>query len=130
MLSEAVRMGNSWQSPVTGEPSLGTMHLHPGTILDTDPASTSVQTLDISAFVPVGTKLVRGWGTFVSATAGRTIQIVNAGATEVYAKSYSVAGATKDFSWEGAVDANRNIYWVVSNTDVSALLLYLVEYSI
>jgi len=122
--------GNSWQQPVAGEPSLGTGHFHPGIILNVDPASTALQTLDISAYVPVGTKKVSGWGTFVSATAGRTVQLEDAADTIVYAKSYTVAGATKDFSWECAVDADRKIYWKVSNTDVSSLLLYLVDYYI
>ena len=121
---------NSWQQPVAGEPSLGTGHFHTETILNVDPASTAIQTLDISAYVPAGTKAVRGWGTFVSATAGRTIQLTNAGGTAVYGKSYTIAGATTPFVWECAVDANRNIYWVVSNADVSSLLLYLVRYEL
>ena len=51
---------NSFQQPVNAEPSVGTLHpITPTVIVDNvSPANTNVMTVDISAVVPVGCKMV------------------------------------------------------------------------
>lgn len=119
---------NSWQQPVSGEPSLGTPHKHVATILNTDPSSTGVQTLDISANVPVGTTWVEGYWYILSATANRTGRLCNSGDTETYLYIHNpVAGQTGRGQFSCPV-VDRKIYWAVNNTDVSSFGMQMNRY--
>ena len=56
--------GNSWQQPVSGEPSLGTEHFltrsgTDRTVINSAAGSASWTAVDCSSFVPTGTKAVR-----------------------------------------------------------------------
>ncbi len=50
---------NSWQAPVAGEPSLGTMHEHYADLaIESTPSATAYYTIDVSGEVPVGTMCI------------------------------------------------------------------------
>ena len=127
-------MANSWQQPVAGEPSCGTLHLCPFTqVLSTDPADTSIHALDLSAVVPVGTKAVFIEARIASATtAGRNLLLYAAdGTTPQWLVRNPIVSAS---NWPGHgvayLDASRNMYWQASSTDVSSVVIAVMGYFI
>jgi hypothetical protein len=63
---------NSWQSPVAGEPSFGTIHPHYKELV-ANAASAGYAAVDLSAEVPKSAKAIYIDMEFVSGTAGRWI---------------------------------------------------------
>ena len=122
---------NSWPQPVAGEPSCGTPHKKYNLALDTDPASTAVQTLDLSALVPVGTWAVALNLTLNSTTAGDYFRICDSGNTEIYGQAITqVANQYQGGYCIAPVGANRYIYWQVNNARVTVGRIYLEFYFI
>ena len=123
--------GNSWQQPVAGEPSWGTPHLHYVQALSTNPADTNITELDLSAYVPVGTKGVIGWMQSDSTTANDNVYILNAAGTEFYGRViHEVANIFNSAMFISPVDSARKIYWKASNARVISLTIHLVVYFI
>ena len=123
--------GNSWQQPVAGEPSCGTPHRKYNLALDVDPASTAVQTLDLSALVPVGTKAVAVMLVMQSTNAGDYLRICDSGNTEIYGYALAqVANVYCSGYCIAPVDSSRYIYWVINNARVVVARIYLQYYFI
>lgn len=120
---------NSWQQPVSGEPSLGTPHKHWAAILNTDPTTTAVQTLDLSSYVPVGTTWIEGFAEHTSATAGRVTTICNSDDSEQYGYVVNpVAGAYGRGHFSCPVTTDRKMYWRVNNADVANIIIVMSRY--
>lgn len=116
------------KQPVAGEPDIGGgIHLHTAEVVNTNPINTNVTLADISTQVPTGTRLVKGYGLFISVTAGRSIYVYRADQLTVMERALTLAGASTHFRWEAEVD-NRKIYWSVTDVDVSALVMIMTEY--
>jgi hypothetical protein len=122
---------NSWNYlPTADEPSLGSPHLHSAEIYNGNPADAAIHAIDLSAEIPVGTKLVRGYGTAKSTVAGRVILTYLADRTTVRSRSsIPVADLDQAFEWTAEPDSGRNIYWSVSNASVYDLVLVMEEYN-
>lgn len=120
---------NSWQSSVPGEPSLGKPHYHYAQVLSVDPVGTAVTAVDLSAEVPVGTTMVKGWGTVTGATTGKSAFIYDKTGTDIISRGLTlIAAGTIPFSWTATLDSARNMYYSASNSDITDIKLYMVEY--
>jgi len=126
---------NSWQSPVAGEPSLGT--LHPLTnwtekpVDGVDPTTTVLQTIDCTSYVPNGCRAVHVRCAMVASTAGRGLWIRdpdNLKTTVNCMNTSTTIESTADGI--GYLDASRNLYWKVDNTDVTSVSIWLTGYYI
>ncbi len=129
--SDTQQSGNSWNIlPVADEPSLGSPHLHSAEIYNDNPADANIHAIDLSAEIPVGAKLVRGYGYGQASTAGRSIYTYQKDGTTVRSRGIlPVANLTSSFEWTAEPDSDGNIYWSASNADVSALILMMEEYN-
>jgi hypothetical protein len=123
---------NSFQQPVDGEPSAGTLHFHFEQVLSADPADTSWHELAFtSTQVPVGTKAVVLRGEMVAATANRYVDISNSSSgASVYAELYNPAISVYDTK-TGMVcplSTGKSIWYMASNADISVFRLWLLGY--
>jgi hypothetical protein len=125
-------MGNSWQSPVTGEPSWGTPHTHyKANVVSTNPADTNWHEVDLSAEVPMGSKGVML--TFsMQETAGvvRTLSISNADTGNVFCNLTNVSSAVGCGQGICPLSSTRTIWWKVDNADVDSVVVNLTGYFI
>ena len=135
---------NSWQQPVSGEPSLGTPHPSPldgsnlRQIYSGTPATTpSTTEVDVSSYVPMGTKAIYiegvlrvGSNTQTSLRASKTIS----GNFDNGIWTCQGYGATafQDFPFSGIVqlDSSRKFWIYRSNTSLVSCQLFLVLYYI
>lgn len=120
-------MGNSWQSPVTGEPSLGTPHPHNKLLLDNFSHAIGTHTIDVSAEVPAGAKAVSITYVATSPAAGGQIEITTiAGLIQVE----SIAGAASWFGGGGIVlvDSVYTFNMVVKNQNLTAIYMWMTVY--
>jgi len=123
--------GNSWQQPVSGEPSWGTFHPHfKEFVLNTDPASTAVQTLDLSAEVPVGTKMVAVIVALRSSSDNSEAYVYNnSSGTQLWGYTSAPHNGQYAGGLEFApVDSSRNVFWGVSTTTVNSLQWRMLGY--
>jgi hypothetical protein len=109
-------------SPVPGEPSNGTSHIHPQTIVNgVDPVDTSDHTETYSG-APTGSKLMYAYGEIVAATAGRQLLIKDSAGTTVYGRIFNPTTAIEGSgSFLVPLDSNKQFKWSVSNADVSVV---------
>jgi hypothetical protein len=114
-------------APVTGEPSLGTPHKHYATIINADPAVTTVISVDISAHVPVGTTWIEGCWYITSTTVGDWARMLNAAGTEFYDYVYYTSDGAIAFHFSCPV-VNRTIYYAVFNARVSNVTAIMTRY--
>jgi hypothetical protein len=122
--------GNSWQQPVSGEPSLGTPHYHAATLVDNgDPAVTTDITVTVSD-VPTGTKAIYGYCAFSSSTAGHTLQIKNSGGTVCSQSRIQVNGQYMEFPFIVDLDSSKQFKYAVSNAAVNGVYILLRFYFI
>ena len=126
--------GNSWQQPVAGQYSVGSLHYCTSVTVvgGADPASTGTWVTSLSAHTPEGCKavdlrLIVGSGT----TAGRTLSIRDPGdawSTIIASNpSTSVQGRGNGV---GFLDSSRNLRWTVNNSDVDSVSIILNGYYI
>ena len=122
-------MANSWQQPVAGEPSLGTPHPHIDTVINTDPGATTLQTVSLAAYVPVGTKAVALQLALTSTTAGDFAAFKDSTDTLFYATIRAQVANLQTDGWVIVpVDSNRNIYWKVNDVRVFFLFARMELY--
>ena len=120
-------MGNSWQSPVTGEPSLGTMHPHNYQILNNASQAVGTLVVNVSAQVPVGAKAVFITYAATSPAAGGQIEIQTTGGL---IQIESIAGAASWFGGGGIVlvDSVYSFNMVVKNQNLTAIYMWMTVY--
>ena len=125
---------NSWQQPVSGEPSLGTPHSHYVLALNTNPADTVYHSLDLSGECPVGAGGVFILMRFLSNTAGHSVSVSNADGGDTYLIQHlqDATSANTNISIAGfvPVDSNRYIWWRASNVAVTDLVIWMLPYFI
>ena len=130
-------MANSWQQPVAGEPSLGTLHPCAATVVvSTDPADANWSAaVDISAVVPVGTKAVycqlelRSANTtaYYGQVAGDTTP------SSPYLKGLcgSVASVSNQYVYGWVyLTSGLNLYWQAQSANISVLKVTIMAYSL
>jgi len=126
--------GNSWQQPVSGQPSLGTLHYCASTVLvnNVDPAGTGVTAVDCSGSVPVGCKAIHiQCHVRSNTTAGRTLRIHDSdGSTQRWDVAEPVVNIYACGSGIAYLDASRNMYWSASNADVNLVYIAMDGYFI
>jgi dUTPase len=121
--------GNTFVQPVAGEPSGGTQHLHVAVVLSADPASTSVQTLDLSAQVPVGTTAVALLFGAMGNAANQTLTICNSDGSVDYGKIKTQVANQDVWSYcITPVTASRGIYWKASTTAMTGAYITMTLY--
>jgi hypothetical protein len=121
--------GNSFQSPVTSEPSWGTSHVHVETLVNAaDPSGTGDTTVTCTN-VPTGATGIAGYATVLSATtAGRTLTIKDsAGNTWMTIKNPTTAIAGTA-TFEVPLNSSKQFLYAVDNADVSAVSIFLRKY--
>ncbi|MFA5376766.1 MAG: hypothetical protein WC455_13540 [Dehalococcoidia bacterium] len=113
-------MANSWQQPVAGEPSCGTLHPHFKELVTNGTPAAGYYNVDVSAEVPVGTKAILLEVNHASAAAGRYISVLtNSTPTPTSAFLYVIiAVANQQASGSGIafLTANRTFTYRASNT--------------
>ena len=123
--------GNSWQQPVAGEPSLGTLHKHFNAILGVDPGDTNWHAVDCSGQVPVGCKAIQVSASLTSAGGVRNVKFSSASAGDEDMNIHmSVTGQRQ---WGDGVlylDSSYQFWYQVDNADVSNLLVRITGYFI
>lgn len=120
--------GNSWQQPVSGEPSWGSMHPHLETIVDTyDPTTTNDITVTCTN-VPTGTKAIFGWFRFYSTNA-RYLSIKDASAN-TWSKGQNIAANNAYGYFCVPLDSGKQFKYAVNNTDVSVVDIIMCGYFI
>jgi len=131
-------VANSWQQPVSGEPSAGTLHLlYDDQVLGTGAPATwaNVTTYDASSIVPVGAKAVLlALAARTNSGNATTVYVADSGGTTVYQRfQLEGSGAVFErFAWSALVplDANRKFYLSKSTSDISAVRVDVVGYYI
>jgi hypothetical protein len=122
-------MGNSWQSPVAGEPSLGTPHKHIAVLYAADPAVTTVITVDCTAWMPVGTTWLDYILGVASTTVGDYVTITDAAGTAIYDyNQVQVAANTIYIAGGCPIDSARCVYFKVNNARVTAVEIRSKKY--
>jgi hypothetical protein len=120
-------MANSWQSPVAGEPSWGTLHRHREVLVSADPASTGSSIVTVTN-VPSGAKGIDGYMSIGSGTAGRLLQVKDV-AGNVWSAITNPTTAIRGFSsFRVPLDANKQFVWNVDNADVTSVLITMTTY--
>jgi hypothetical protein len=124
--------GNSWQQPVAGEPSLGTLHYLAANvaILNGDPGDANWHSIDLSSYIPAGAGAVKIYGQWVG-TNIRSVQLSDSNAGVIRHLGYiPVANGY----WSGTFDCKcssaRLIWWKAENADITNITLTLVGYFI
>ncbi len=127
--------GNSWQQPVAGEPSRGTLHNVTGYVIKVvdafDPTTTATVVTDLSSYVPAGCSAVALRTSVVSATAGRNLWIRDPSDLQTsHGCTNETAGGTGRGDGIGYLDSSLNLRWKVDNSDVSSVTIWLTGYYI
>ena len=123
-------MGNSWQSPVTGEPSFGTPKWHYAELVNTDPSDTNWHSISLSSFgCPVGTKGVFVTG-YVQDTAGadRQLQMSNEDGGTVFLVANTHGSTPGHLAGFLPVGTDRLIWYKVTSADVDGVQIYQLVY--
>jgi hypothetical protein len=118
---------NSFQSPVDGEPSLGTPHPHNYQILDNFSHAVGTHTIDVSAQVPVGTKAISITYVATSPAVAGQIEIQTiAGLIQIE----SIAGSASWFGGGGIVllDSAYTFNMVVKNQNLTTIYMWMTVY--
>jgi len=123
--------GNSWQSPVSGEPSWGTPHTHVETVVNAvNPTGTGNTTVTCSN-LPTGTKGIEGYFEILSATTAYRIGYIKDSAGNTWSIAYNPTTAFRGRAWfKVPLDSSKQFLYSVSDADVSEFSIYLRDYYI
>jgi len=124
-------MSNTFQSPVPGEPSLGTPHYHYEELVNTDPADAADHTVTVTN-VPAGTKAIEGRMHVASATtAGRNLLIKDAtDGNTVEAATNPTTAIVGRSHFKVRLNSSKQFIWAASNADVSSVVITMTFYDI
>ena len=129
--------GNSWQQPVAGEPSLGTMHpCAANLVVNIDPVDTNWSAaVDISAVVPAGTKAVYCSLELRSANTTSYWGQVAGGTTPTSPFIEGICGTVAGVSGQRVygwiyLTSGLNLYHRVQSTNVCVLKVTIMAYSL
>jgi hypothetical protein len=125
---------NSWQQPDNSSPSVGTLHLLAERVLivnNVSPASTAEQTVDLSSYIPVGTKAVMVCEFARASTAGYNVLYRYPSGTTWL--TFPVVTTTAAILHGGGtqivpIGSNRSFIWACNNAVVSNVTIYLQGY--
>jgi len=132
-----ISTGTEWMvisgpiAPVAGEPSTGTRHKHRALLLNTDPANTNVQTLNlitVDATLPVGIKWIEGEIRATGVSVGELFMVTDSAGNDYCAVQIQVTTKQNYGHLSAPVDASGNIYWKVDNADVSNAIILMTSY--
>ena len=123
--------GNSWQSPVAGEPSCGTLHTHEASLLSNyDIADTNWHTVDLSAQIPVGATAAM-FHYRVQSNSTHSLQFSTASAGTVYFSALvPIANGYATGQFSMPVTTSRTIYWKGEATAMLGFYLNIDGYYI
>lgn len=117
-------------APVPGEPSLGTPHSHVFLILNNyDPLSTpTTYTVDISAQLPVGAKLIWVEMDFSSTIADREAGMLDASANYTFRGNCAVANGHAACAGFAPVSSTRTVTFYFDNASINAVYARMLWY--
>jgi parallel beta-helix repeat protein len=124
--------GNSWQSPVTLEPSWGSKHTHVETLVNAvNPTGTGDTTVTCSN-VPTGTRGIAGYFEILSASTAYRMGYIKDSDGNIWSIAYNPTTASpRGRAWfEVPLNASKQFLYSVSNADVSEFSIYMREYYI
>jgi hypothetical protein len=124
-------MGNSWQSPVASEPSLGTLHIHAGVDAIISGAAWTVgatYTIDCSSQAPVGAKavLLKVYGT--SAGDSYCNFFPDSAVTIIHDMYLNYGGHYNSGAITCGLDSARKCYGKVATTNMTIYVLFVGYY--
>ena len=122
--------GNSWQQPVAGEPSCGTLHWHSAVIYNADVADTNWHSIDLSAQIPAGAKAVKCHYEFTS-TGSHYIRFSNASAGTTYHQAdCPIANGYATGQFDCPISSDLKLWWIGQSASIGTLTLTLDGYFI
>jgi hypothetical protein len=119
-------MANSFQSPVAGEPSLGTPHPHVERLVNGPGAGTGTYTYTVTA--PAGATQVYLWAEFSSGTAGTYIFVQSTAGVEGFRVFAPVANQYIAGAGIVRLDASKQFNVVVGGAALGAFYLETTLY--